>query len=260
MKLIKWPPKIANTPACSVQLQQLLNSLNDVVLILDQHHQVCYINACWETITAIPLEDTLEQTFSEFIHPEDRANWHQLLQNIKQESKETLWLRVITANGDIRWCELRVQPMQTDSIFPLSATLCDITSQVRHDQTRYANHRSLQSLVDRLPAMLYRARNNKSWTMEYVSNGCENLTGYPAEKLLNQSQISLGSMIHRDDAAYVWDQVQRALQNQSTFDLTYRLFQADGNQIIVQDKGRGLYSDSDMVLGVEGIIYQIAEK
>lgn len=259
MKLIKWPQKPTNSTVSSTQLHQLLNSLSDVVLILDHNHQIDYINACWQTMTAIPIEQALQQSFSQFIHPEDRSNWNQLLQNIKQDSKETLWLRLITANQDIRWCEVRIQPMHSDRIFPLSATLCDITSQVRHDQTRYANHRSLQSLIDRLPVMLYRARNNKSWTMEYLSDGCENLTGYSAEKLLNQSQLCLGSMIHQDDAAYVWDQVQYALQNQTTFDLKYRLFQADGSEIRVQDKGRGLYSDSGMILGVEGIIFQVTE-
>jgi PAS domain-containing protein len=64
-------------------------------------------------------------------------------------------------------------------------------------------------------------------------------------------------MIHPDDAEYVWEQVQQALQEQTTFDLEYRLTQANGQQITVCDKGRGLYSESGMILGVEGIIFQI---
>jgi len=257
MRLIKWPQK---TTAQHTDLQQLLNSLNDVVLILNHNQQIQFINPCWETISGISIDKTLNRYFSDFLHPEDRSNWNTLLQNIKQNSKEVVWLRLATENREVRWCEVRLQPMQTNAIYPLSATMCDITPQVRDDQSRHASHRSLQSLVDRLPAMLYRARNNKSWTMEYVSNGCELLTGYHADKLLNKSQICLGSLIHRDDVSYVWDQVQASLQMQTTFDLQYRLFQADGNLITVRDKGRGLYSDSGMVLGVEGIILQIADK
>ena len=90
--------------------------------------------------------------------------------------------------------------------------------------------------------------------MEYVSEGCKAITGYSAENLLNQSQICLGSMIHTDDAQYVWDAVQTALQLNEPFDLKYRLTQKNGSQISVRDKGCGLYTDSNVVLGVEGII------
>lgn len=256
MSLIKWPLKTTEEVS---DLQQLLDSLNDVVLILNENQQIQFINLCWQSITGISIDKTLNRYFSDFLHPEDHTNWNESLQNIKQNSKEVLLLRLVTENRDIRWCEIRIQPMQSHTIYPLSATVCDITHQVRDDKIRHASHRSLQSLVDRLPAMFYRARNNKSWTMEYVSNGCELLTGYQAEKLLNQSQVCLGSMIHPDDTPYVWEQVQIALQMQTTFDLQYRLFQEDGIQITVQDKGRGLYSDSGLVLGVEGIILQVAE-
>lgn len=259
MKLLKWPYKDHSAQTSSSALQQLLDSLNDVVLILDNDHQVQFINQCWQSITGIAIKDTLNRTFTDFVHPEDRASWNKLSQNIKQTSKEIIWLRLITENREIRWCEIRLQPMQSDSIYPLSATLCDITPQIRLEQTRHAGHRSLQSLIDRLPAMLYRARNNKSWTMEYVSSGCELITGYSVEKLLNQSQICLGSMIHHDDTTPVWEQVQLALQKQTTFDLQYRVIRADGTQITVQDKGRGLYSESGMILGVEGIIFQVFE-
>jgi len=177
---------------------------------------------------------------------------------MRADSKEVIWLRLIAANGELRWCEMLLQAMETNTLYPLSATLYDITPKVRSDQVRHASHRSLQSLVDRLPAMLYRARNNISWSMEYVSEGCELITGYSAEIMLNQSQVSLGAMIHPEDAAYVWEQVQVALENQTAFNIQYRLTRADGQQILVQDKGRGLYSESGMVLGVEGIIFQVA--
>lgn len=256
MKLLKWPQKAVSETPSQVQMQQLLNSISDVVMVINQAGQIAFINTCWHDITGFTVTDSLQQTFADFLHPEDRSSWHQLLNSVQHHSREIIWLRLITANHEVRWCEIRLQPMQADKIFPLSVTLCDITPQVREEKLRDAGHRSLQSLVNRLPAMLYRARNNKSWTMEYVSSGCELITGYSADKLLNQSQICLGSLIHDDDAAYVWDQVQQALQMQTTFDLLYRVTKADGQQITVQDKGRGLYSDSGMILGVEGIILQ----
>ena len=257
MGLLKWPRKATQKQPDEHQLWQLFNSLNDVVIALDQEQRILTVNTCWENLTGISVDDSLDTPLTEFMHPEDIPGWNKLLEKVTLGNSELIWFRLLHSNGDIRWCEMRVQPMHSDATYPLSATLCDITPHVRNEQVRDASHRSLQSLVNRLPAMLYRSRNNSSWTMEYVSSGCELLTGYPAESLLNQSQISLGSMIHPDDAGYVWEDVQIALQTHQCFDLNYRLKQKDGTEIRVQDKGRGLYSDSGMVLGVEGIILQI---
>ncbi len=256
MEILKRALKAAPAQPSESQLWQLLNSLNDVVIAIDERHRILAVNQCWEKTTGFAVETSLEQSFTDFLHPEDLGNWQQVLEQLVQGGSQLIWFRLLHASGEIRWCEMRLQSMRDDSFYPLSATLCDITPQVRNEQVRTATHRSLQSLVDRLPAMLYRSRNNHSWTMEYVSSGCELLTGHSAESLLNQSQLSLGSMIHPDDAEHVWEEVQIALQNQDFFDLSYRLTKASGEEIRVRDKGRGLYSSSGMVLGVEGIILQ----
>ena len=255
MTLLKWTRRNPH-PLSDDTLSQLFNSLSDVVLVLNANHELLTINSSWKTITGVSVEASLQQTFTQFIHPEDRNNWTHSASNIVAATPKLIWLRILHTSGDYRWCEMRLQSMTENNRYPISATLCDITPQVRHDQVRAASHRSLQSLVNRLPAMLYRSRNNFSWTMEYVSEGCEVITGYSAENLLNQSQICLGSMIHADDAQYVWDAVQTALQLNQPFDLEYRLTQKNGQQIKVRDKGCGLYTDSNVVLGVEGIILQ----
>jgi PAS domain S-box-containing protein len=254
MTLLKWPRRHSQAQEEESQLLQLFNSLNEVVLLLDKQHQVQFVNQYWEVITGIPVEQTLGRMFSDFLHPEEIPSWSQLLNKITPNQHENIWFRLISASGELRWCEMRIQSVNKDQPYPLSATLCDITPQVRNEEVRHASHRSLQSLVDRLPAMLYRSRNNASWSMEYVSEGCELITGYSAESMLNQSQVSLGSIIHPDDATRVWDDVQQALETISPFDIHYRLTRADGTEVSVQDKGRGLYSGSGMVLGVEGIL------
>lgn len=259
MSILKWPRRAFSLQPSEQQLWQLFNSLGDVVIALDDNLRILTVNQCWESITGITASDTVSQPLTRFIHPEDVPSFTQLLKRLTIGQGEMIWFRLLHDSSEIRWCEMRIQAMQQDSLYPLSATICDITPQVRSEKVREASHRSLQSLVRRLPAMLYRARNNTSWTMEYVSEGCESLTGYSVEHLLNQSQISFGSLIHPEDSEYVWDDVQAALQLNKPFDLKYRLKQKSGKTINVREKGHGLYTNSKMVLGVEGIILQTPE-
>ena len=257
MKLLKRTQNITPPSYKNDYLTTLINSLNDVVFIINNEHQIEFINACWETLTGRSVATTINHYFTDFVHPEDINKWQTSLHDFQAGEVRVIWLRVLSDDKTLRWCEIRIQPMQAESVYPLSATLCDITPQVRHEQTQQADHRSLKSLVNRLPAMLYRSRNNKSWSLEYVSEGCQTITGYNVDTLLNQPQITLGSLIHEDDADHVWEHVQIALQTQDQFDLDYRLYRADGSLINVKDKGIGLYTDSGLVLGVEGIIFQV---
>lgn len=256
MGFLSWPKKAQQSEIADSSLWSVLDSLGDVVLVLDPQLRITLINQSWQNITQVPVVDSLNQPFADFLHPEDLPSWQNTIKTVQDKGSALIWLRLLCTDGDIRWCEMRLQPVSKDNPYPLSATLCDITPQVRNEQVKEAGYRSLQSLVNRLPAMLYRSRNNISWSMEYVNHGCKALTGYSPEQLLNQSEICLGTMIHPEDRDYVWEHVQVALQMHAGFDLHYRLIQATGREIRVRDKGQGLYSDSDMVLGVEGIILQ----
>lgn len=236
------------------ELLRLFNGLSEALLILDAQQHISRANQAWHKLGGYQLDACAQRLFSDFVHPEDRANWHTLIKHLNHEHGEVMCLRLLHADQGLRWCEASIQSLQPDSTYPLAVTLRDITEQVRSDQAKAASFRSLDSLVNRLPAMLYRARNNASWSMEYVSQGCLFITGYSSEVLLNQAQTSLGAMILKEDAQKVWDAVQDAIRLKRSFDLSYRIRQKSGEVIKVRDTGHILFSDSGVVLGLEGLI------
>ncbi|WP_336269822.1 PAS domain-containing protein [Vreelandella arctica] len=234
--------------------RRLLDSLNEAVMVVDESSEIIYANRSWKHLIGDNDGANLAHLL-DYVHPADRAVWQQLCRQVnRQERPAPLWLRVMGADHGLRWCELRAQSLELGSVWPVSLSLCDITPQVQRDQIHSANHRSLSQLVNGLPVMIYRARNNRHWTMEYVSDGCHALTGYPAEALLNHSLISYGEMIYAQDADQVWEQVQDALREHRSFELAYRIQCADGRLRRISEKGHGVYSQNAAVLGVEGVI------
>lgn len=232
---------------------RLLDSLDEAVLAVDASGRILFANRSWHRLT----EHRSPHRLLEHIHPADHDCWAALCRQLDRTGQADLsphWLRVVQTSGELRWCEMRGQPLQAEMAWPASLSLRDITPQVRHEQLLSASHRSLAQLVNGLPAMLYRARNNRHWTMEYVSAGCQAVTGYPAEALLNQAHLSYGAVIHPADAERVWEQVQQALGDGVSFELGYRIRHADGTLLTVSEKGHGVYAENGDVLGVEGVI------
>src|SRR3990172_3918905 len=66
----------------------------------------------------------------------------------------------------------------------------------------------LSALMRNLPGMAYRCRNDREWTMEFVSDGCFDLTGYRPAELLESGTVNRQTIIHPDDLDSVWYEIQ----------------------------------------------------
>ncbi|MCZ6633459.1 MAG: PAS domain S-box protein [bacterium] len=122
------------------------------------------------------------------------------------------------------------------------------------------SRRSLSTLMGNLPGMAYRCRKDENWTMEFVSEGCLNLTGYQPSELIGNQKSSFERLIYADDQKRVRETVDIALQNKRSFQMTYRITTADGEEKWVWEQGCGVFSQEGDFLGLEGFITDITER
>lgn len=140
------------------------------------------------------------------------------------------------------------------------ATVKDITERKRAEDELKERDRQITTLMGNLPGMAYRCRNDRDWTMEYISEGAAKLTGYAVEDLRNSTVISYAQVIHPDDREPVWEAVQKAVRARTTFELNYRIVTAGGGVKWVWEQGCGVFSDSGDLLALEGFITDISSK
>jgi len=112
-------------------------------------------------------------------------------------------------------------------------------------------------LLDNLPGMVYRCRNDPSWSMHYVSAGAEGLTGYDPDNLRHQ-RLAYADLILEEDRARVWKHVQAALDIDRCFELVYRIRTCQGAIKWVWERGWGIYSDVGEIIMLEGFITDIS--
>lgn len=136
----------------------------------------------------------------------------------------------------------------------------DITERRRAEDELHESQRSLFTLMSNLPGMAYRCLNTENWTMVFVSSGCLELTGHPAEDLLGDVRVSYADLIVAEDRQGVWDGVQAGVDNREPFRLVYRITDASGARKWVWEQGRGVCADDGTLLALEGLVIDISER
>lgn len=167
--------------------------------------------------------------------------------------------RLVRPDGDLRWLEWHSVVFQEKDGAVLRCVAVDNT-RLRHAemQTR-ERERFFDTLLANLPGAAYRCRNDPRWTMEFVSRGVEDLTGYPVEDFID-GHISFSALIHPDDLARVWQTVQVALVERAPFDMQYRLRNRAGEERCAHEHGRGVFSAEGEVLALEGFITDVTAR
>jgi len=116
--------------------------------------------------------------------------------------------RLISADGSVRWMDLRADPcvLGDGEVIGVLATLHEITSRKKVEETAAAARRLPTSLLANFPGMVYRARNDADWTMDFVSDGSLELTGFEPFELVKNARTSYAQLIHPDDREFVRQQ------------------------------------------------------
>jgi len=133
----------------------------------------------------------------------------------------------------------------------------DITQRKKAEHAVKESERKLSTLLANLPGIAYRCRNVHNWTMEFISQGCKELTGYEPEELINDNIISYNAIIHPDDREMVWDMIQKALEKDEQYVLEYRIITKDKEVRWVWERGKKITFDNGVPEMIEGFISDI---
>ncbi|MGB4728197.1 MAG: PAS domain-containing protein [Thermogutta sp.] len=115
----------------------------------------------------------------------------------------------------------------------------------------------LNAILQLLPGMVYRCRNDPQWTMEFVSDGCRELTGYTPEDLIGNRRIAYGEVIIPEDRDAVYREVEAAVANKRPYRLVYRIRTAQGQVKWVWEQGAGVFDEEGEVLYLTGYITDV---
>ncbi len=117
-----------------------------------------------------------------------------------------------------------------------------------------ACHATLTRLIGNLSGFVYRRRPDSRWTMDFVSAGCRDVTGYDPHRFIENASLAFGDLIARSDWIRVNERVRLAVLHRQRATVEYRIRTAHGAWVQVEDRLTPVVNAAGTVLAIEGVI------
>lgn len=255
---------LSNDYESQFNYHSIVDRLEEIVFQLSAEGKIIFLNPSWEQMLEYKVQDCLNKSLIDFFHPEDKPILEARLDSLTQGKRSncTIEARLLSARGDPNWIVLRAKTTSTSvgERTSVIGTMTNIQSNKEAEASLLASRRASNSLLSHIPGMVYRCRNDPSWTFEFVSDGCIDITGYDPLELINNRNMAFNLIIHPDDRAAVWESVKQQINIGEKFKLIYRIITRKGETKLVQEHGRGVFSSTGELLALEGFITEIPEQ
>lgn len=123
-----------------------------------------------------------------------------------------------------------------------------------------ANRDEMASLLNNMPGVTYRCLPDDNWTMLYMSRQVDNVSGYAAEDLINNKNVSYAELIHSDDAPKVDEAVAEAMEKNTEWHVEYRIRHRTKGWRWVEERGKCMREDPEHRIVLEGFIIDITRE
>ncbi|MDZ7860581.1 MAG: PAS domain S-box protein [Candidatus Krumholzibacteriota bacterium] len=243
--------------------RKIFSTAANLIISLDSSGIIVNCNDQIENLLGYRKDEIIGNPMLEIIHPDDVERAKDSLAEIQKTGYSyDEEYRIVRKDGgviDVIVNSSGINP-EGDSYKNTICIINNITSRKKTESALRESERKLSTLIGNLQGMAYRCRNTPGWTMEFVSDGCLELTGYEPEEILKNSLISYEEIIHPEDRMMVREAVDEALEKGKHFELQYRIITRERKVKWVWEKGKLIRSDEGKPEIIEGFISDISSR
>ncbi len=137
----------------------------------------------------------------------------------------------------------------------------EIVERNRAEKELRENEKQFRTLVANIPGVVYRCMSGHPWSMLFISNGIEALSGYPASEFLGENPVrDFGSLMHPDDMEPIARNTAEAVADHRPFVNEYRIIDSKGEVHWVYAKGQAAYGSDGLPECLDGTIFDITDR
>ncbi|MHA1423696.1 MAG: PAS domain S-box protein [Candidatus Thorarchaeota archaeon] len=236
----------------------VLSSMSDLIFVLDKNNDYVEFYASDKVRPIVPPEQFIGKNVSEILPSKIAQTIIESVERVRKTGNHETLEYSLQVEKQERWYSAALDLHHDGE--RIVTTVRDITFRKRAENASVERELEYQSLVSNIPGAVYHCACDKYWTMFFLTDTIEEISGYPASDFILNHNRSFASIIHPDDRQYVSDEVTKSINKGESYLLEYRILNADGNVRWIRERGREIPESIDETGYLDGILFDITDE
>ncbi|MGD1849639.1 MAG: PAS domain S-box protein, partial [Cyanophyceae cyanobacterium] len=250
------------------RLTAVLEVTTDLVAVADPDGRLSYLNRAGRDLLGIPDTTDVQRLRLQDCVPVDLAEKLSPTQ-VGQTLKNGTWRgesQLLHSNGQLVDVSevLVARRDEADRIEFIATIARDISDLNQAEEALRESEERFRTLVANIPGVIYRRLADEHWTLAFISEAVEDLTGYDAGEFLQRQRgeapFTWLNLLYPGDRDSVLEKIQRSLAKRQQYALEYRIIRADGEVRWVLEQGQGVFDPEGYLSWLDGSLMDITQQ
>ncbi|TGK36400.1 PAS domain S-box protein [Leptospira gomenensis] len=245
--------------------KKIIDTSQEGIWIIDKFGNTTFANNKIGELYGMRPEEMLGKNLLDLVEEDRRDSVRKRLEDRKRGLTEISEYDFVNKKGEKKFAIASANPLYDDvgNYDGSLAMIVDVTSFKLIQEKLKESERQISTIISNISGIVYRCKNDPPrWTMEYISEGCLQLTGYSPAEFVEDKILDFGDIILPEDRAEVESGVSSGVEKQVPYQITYRIRKKDGTIQWCFEQGVGIFDSDGALLGLEGVIidYSLPKK
>lgn len=242
-------------------IDTVLNRLTDVFFIFDLQGRFLYWNERLNEVTGYTDEEIASMTPLAFFVREDYGRVEAAFSEIADTGDATETVRIRTKDGRLLPYEFTgsIVPNESGTARYVCGIARDVSRRQHAERALRDRQQALPNLIRNLPGVVFRYRNETGYPIEFMGQGCADLTGYPLDRFESGEVSWSEGIVHPEDREQVQARIREAVETGEQYQSTYRIRTADGTLRWVWEQGGIVETPDGSIDYLDSYVFEITD-
>ena len=249
--------------ASQTRMAAVLNTAVDAIITIDQHGIIQGANPSVHKLFGWTEAELLGQNIR-MLMPEPHQSQHDDYLRRYRQGGEAKIIGVgrevegLHRDGRLLPMRLAIGRAEIPGQVLYVGFITDISERKAMEQALRDSEQQYRSLIGNIPGVSFRCLLDDDWSMLFISDAVETLTGYPPSDFIQRRQ-SIAALFHPADRPRVADAVQQAVRDGRNYVVEYRLYDRQGREHWIWESGSAVCDASGKPTWIDGVLLDQTE-
>jgi PAS domain S-box-containing protein len=247
------------------QLDTLVSNLPGMAYrcLVDDDWTMLYVSNGVKELTGYEPSELLNNkdlSYNDIIDPDEaEKDWDPIYKAIEEGKHYEIEYKIIAKDGKTKWVWEKAFPVGKDEngYIITEGFITDITERKMIEESLETSY----NIIIRSPSVAFKWKNDKTWTVDFVTDNVENIFGYTKEEFYNK-KILYADIIFKEDLGNIIKEMSEyssKIEVSSVTHKSYRIVTKNNEIKWVKDDTYVLKDNDNNIIAYEGIITDVTD-